>query len=64
MPYVTIREAIAAEGLRIVIVQSMPSAWGIAAKAMIEYKGLDFVVAHQIPMAENLELQALSLIHI
>ena len=58
MPYVTIREAIAAEGLRIVIVQSMPSAWGIAAKAMIEYKGLDFVVAHQIPMAENLELRA------
>ena len=38
----------------------MPSAWGLAAKAMIEFKGLDFKVAHQIPFAENPELLAWS----
>ena len=36
----------------------MPSAWGIAAKAMIEFKGLDFLCAHQIPMSDNPELLA------
>ena len=54
--YVDINEAIKMTGLRIVIVKAMPSAWGIAAKAMIEFKELDFVVSHQIPMAENPEL--------
>jgi len=58
--YVDINEAIKMTGLRIVIVKAMPSAWGIAAKAMIEFKELDFVVSHQIPMAENPELVAWS----
>ncbi len=58
--YVHINEAIKTTGLRIVIVKAMPSAWGIAAKAMIEFKELDFVVSHQIPMAENPELLAWS----
>ena len=49
MRYVDIKEAIESDGLRIVIVKAMPSAWGIAAKAMIEFKGLDFLCAHQIP---------------
>ncbi len=56
--YVDINEAIKMTGLRIVIVKAMPSAWGVAAKAMIEFKELDFVVSHQIPMAENPELLA------
>ena len=60
MRYVDINEAIKMEGLRIVIVKAMPSAWGVAAKAMIEFKELDFVTAHQIPMAENTELLAWS----
>lgn len=60
MQYVEISEAIKADGLRIVIVKAMPSAWGLAAKAMLEFKSLDFVVAHQIPMAENPELLAWS----
>ena len=41
MKYVEMDEAINADGLRIVIVKAMPSAWGVAAKAMIEYKSLD-----------------------
>jgi glutathione S-transferase len=60
MEYVDINQAINADGLRIVIVKDMPSAWGVAAKAMIEFKSLDFKCAHQIPMADNPELLAWS----
>ena len=60
MRYVDINEAINSDGLRIVIVKAMPSAWGVAAKAMMEFKELDFLCAHQIPMAENPELEAWS----
>lgn len=56
MRYVDIKDAIKEQGLRIVIVKQMPSPWGIAAKAMMEFKKLKFVVAHQVPMGENREL--------
>ncbi|MEM7466573.1 MAG: hypothetical protein AAF387_06765 [Pseudomonadota bacterium] len=60
MKYVDINDAIKADGLRIVIVKAMPSAWGVAAKAMIDFKGLDYLCAHQIPMGDNPELLAWS----
>tara|TARA_B110000037_G_scaffold203364_1_gene246366 strand:- start:11 stop:760 length:750 start_codon:yes stop_codon:yes gene_type:complete len=60
MKYTSIDDAINANGLRLVIVKDMPSAWGVAAKAMIDYKGLDYLLAHQIPMSENPELLAWS----
>lgn len=60
MRYVDIKEAIESDGLRIVIVKAMPSAWGVAAKGMIEFKSLDFLCAHQIPMSDNPELLAWS----
>ncbi len=60
MKYVDINEAIKADGLRIVIVKAMPSAWGVAAKAMMEFKSLDFLCAYQIPMSDNPELLAWS----
>lgn len=60
MKTVEIKEAIEGSGLRIVIVKAMPSAWGVAAKAMIEYKSLDYVCAYQIPMSDNPELLAWS----
>jgi glutathione S-transferase len=60
MQIIDINEAIKADGLRIVIVKAMPSAWGVAAKAMIDFKSLDFKVAYQIPMADNPELAAWS----
>lgn len=60
MKTVDINDAIKADGLRIVIVKAMPSAWGVAAKAMIEFKSLDFVCAYQTPMADNPELLAWS----
>ena len=56
MQYVDIKDAIEEQGLRIVIVKQLPSPWGVAAKAMMEFKGLSFVVAHQIPLTENHEL--------
>ena len=60
MKYTSIDDAVNANGLRLVIVKDMPSAWGVAAKAMIDYKGLDYLLAHQIPMSENPELLAWS----
>ena len=60
MKYTSIDDAVNASGLRLVIVKEMPSAWGVAAKAMIDYKGLDYLLAHQIPMSENPELLAWS----
>lgn len=60
MNCVDINEAIKADGLRIVIVKAMPSAWGVAAKAMIEFKSLDYLCGYQIPMSDNPELLAWS----
>jgi glutathione S-transferase len=45
--YRPLEEIISAKGLRIVLVKGYPSPWGQAAKAMFEYKGLDFLVAPQ-----------------
>ncbi|MDE0842331.1 MAG: hypothetical protein OSA42_09065 [Porticoccaceae bacterium] len=56
MRHIDIKRAIAADGLRIVIAKAMPSAWGIAAKAMMEFKGLDFSVAYHVPRGDNLDL--------
>ena len=58
MDYVDIAEAIEASGLRIVLVQGMPSPWGQAAKAMMEYKGLSYVAAPQRGGGDNPELVA------
>lgn len=58
MEYVDIQEAIDAEGLRLILVQGRPSPWGQAAKAMMEHKGLDYMVGPQLAGAENAELMA------
>ena len=60
MEYVDINEAIKAPGLRIVLVRGFPSPWGQAAKAMIEYKGLQYLAAPQQAMGANPELVAWS----
>jgi glutathione S-transferase len=58
--YIDIQEAIGAKGLRLILVQGMPSPWGVAAKAMMEHKGLDYIVAPQVPGGENAEILAWS----
>ena len=45
MEYVNPSEVINADGLRLVLVQHMPSPWGQATKAMMEYKGLSYMAA-------------------
>lgn len=58
MKFLSIGELIRRDGLRLVLVQGAPSPWGQAVKAMMEYKGLDFVCGPQVPGAENAELVA------
>ena len=58
MKFLSIAELSKRPGLRLVLVQGAPSPWGQAVKAMMEYKGLEFAVAAQIPGAENAELVA------
>jgi len=45
LAYVSPREAIAHDGLRLVLVRGAPSPWGLAAKAIFDLKGLDYVAA-------------------
>jgi glutathione S-transferase len=45
MDYVSPSEVINGDGLRLVLVQYMPSPWGQATKAMMEYKGLSYTAA-------------------
>lgn len=45
MKYLSPSEVINGDGLRIVLVQHMPSPWGQAAKAMMDYKDLSYTAA-------------------
>ena len=58
MKFLSIGELVKRQGLRLVLVQGAPSPWGQAVKAMMEYKGLEFAVAPQIPGGDNSELVA------
>lgn len=53
LEYVSIEEARRARGLRLVIVQGLPSPWSQAAKTFFEFKGLSFLIAPYVPFAEN-----------
>lgn len=58
MKYVSPKEVINGDGLRLVLVQYMPSPWGQAAKAMMEYKGLSYTAAPWEGGGANAELIA------
>ena len=58
--YETVEKVKGLSGLRLVLVKGLPSPWGLAAKAMMEYKGLKFVCAPQIAGGPNEELVAWS----
>jgi hypothetical protein len=53
MQYVDIKQAIKAGGLRLVTVEAMPGARGVAAKAMIEFKSLNCVYPHYVPRVDT-----------
>lgn len=56
MEYQEINDVINADGLRIVLVRGFPSPWGQAAKAMMEYKSLEYITGAQIARGENKEI--------
>lgn len=58
MEYMTVAEAIESDGLRIVLVQGMPSPWSQAAKTMMEIKNLEYVTAPLVPGGTNDEIVA------
>ena len=56
--YVTPAEAIKASGLRLVFVRGVPSPWGMAAKALFEVKGVDYLAAPLELAGKNEEIVA------
>ena len=60
MEYQAFDELRDASGLRVFLVAGTPSPWGQAAKAMIEYKGLDCAYGGWIPGEANEDLAAWS----
>lgn len=60
LTYRTPAEIIADKGLRIVLVQGLPSPWGQAAKTIFEIKGLDYIAAPLVPSGDNHEIVAWS----
>lgn len=57
MEFLSINELAVRSGLRIVIVRDLPSPWGQAAKAMIEYKRLEYTIGLQNPAQPNDDLE-------
>ncbi len=58
MEYVSVAEAVAAPGLRLVLTAGVPGPWGESAKAILSYKGLDYLPVFQEGGGENAELLA------
>jgi hypothetical protein len=58
LQYRNFGEIIDHPGLRIVLVQGMPSPWGQAAKTIFEIKGLDYVPAPWLPGESNDDIVA------
>lgn len=58
LQYLTPQEIVHHKGLRLVLVQGMPSPWGQAVKTIFEMKNLDFVVGPLIVGSTNDELTA------
>jgi glutathione S-transferase len=47
-------------GLRLVLTKGLPGPWGLAAKALFEIKGIDYITAAQHPGGDNSRLAALT----
>ena len=60
MKYSDINEVIQADGMRLVLLRGFPSPWGQAAKAMMEYKGLNFTAGALEAGGENSAVEAWS----
>lgn len=60
MEYVPLDDVINGKGLRLVLVQGMPSPWGQAAKTFFDMKGVPYAAAAQTPGGANEDLIAWS----
>lgn len=58
MHYESVSTVINASGLRVVLLAGFPSPWGVAAKMMMDYKGLDFLAAPLEAGSANAEVVA------
>lgn len=58
MTFLSIEEAKAARGVRLVTTRGIPVPWGEAAKAILHVKGIAFARVGQEPGGENAELKA------
>tara|TARA_R110000823_G_scaffold305166_4_gene427167 strand:- start:11655 stop:12419 length:765 start_codon:yes stop_codon:yes gene_type:complete len=58
MDYVSVAEAVAAPGLRLVLTAGVPGPWGESAKAILAHKGLEYLPVFQEGGGENAELLA------
>jgi hypothetical protein len=58
LEYRRFEEIIDHPGLRMVLVQGMPSPWGHAAKTIFEIKGLDHIAAPWMPGEPNADIVA------
>ena len=54
-PYIGVEEAIAREGLRMVVVGGAPSPWGEAAKGILHIKGIDWAAVRLVYDDERLK---------
>lgn len=60
MKYLEVEDVAELGGLRLVLTRGMPGPWGLAAKALFEVKGLDYVAAAQYPGKPNRALARLT----
>lgn len=58
MDYISVQEARALPGLRLVLTQGVPGPWGEAAKAILRARGVPFAAVGQIAAEENEALVA------
>jgi len=56
--YVPIEQARTMPGLRVAFTQGVPGPWGVAARAMLDFKGLDYIAVPQVAGGANEELRA------
>ena len=58
MEYATVGEAMERPGVRLVLTAGVPGHWGESIKALVDYKGLDYLPVAQEGGGENAELLA------
>jgi glutathione S-transferase len=57
MEYISVEEARQRHGLRLVLTAGVPGPWGEAAKALVNYKEIDWIAARQDAASENAALK-------